>query len=260
MLRPRRNRHSGQQYSALHLATYIGCPELVDSFLSSEDNPCVDSLDCHNQPPLVVAVKRGFTDVLTVLLQHNARVDLGNQIGHVLLLYACQENAFETVETILRTAIQRCAVLDQGSIGDRLTNSVATSDRTVVTIPGTHVELLKAAYDKDGTKVLNLLDTCEHSPLFPSLFLSTAFFFAIERGAIEIVSIFLERAGLTTDVNMRDYVSRTALHRAASRGSAPIVKLLLRNKAEVDPRDADGETPWSANAYMGQGKETGMII
>ncbi|GAB2275124.1 hypothetical protein Dimus_009887 [Dionaea muscipula] len=47
-----------------------------------------------------------------------------------------------------------------------------------------------------------------------------------------------------TNVNFRDIDERIPLHVAACQGSTEVVNFLLRNGAEVDPKDRWGSTPW----------------
>ena len=72
-----------------------------------------------------------------------------------------------------------------------------------------------------------------------------------------MVNVLLQQEGI--NVNMRDYLDQTPLHRAASRNSISIVTSLLDNEAKVDLRDMNKETAWSANAYTGQGKEASRL-
>jgi len=73
---------------------------------------------------------------------------------------------------------------------------------------------------------------------------ASAFLVAVEVGSYEIFQSFLKRA-VNLDINAGHGGAKrlTALHAAAARGRADVVKALIAANALVDPTDADGRTP-----------------
>ena len=63
---------------------------------------------------------------------------------------------------------------------------------------------------------------------------------AARKGNVEIVKMLLKEGA---DVNARDKYGRTALYVAAWRGHVEIVKMLLKEGADVNAADNDGNTP-----------------
>lgn len=63
--------------------------------------------------------------------------------------------------------------------------------------------------------------------------------YSANEGDIEGIKELLD---LGTNVNFRDIDERTALHVAACQGYSDVVKLLLDNGAEIDPKDRWGST------------------
>lgn len=88
--------------SALHLAVFLGCSHLVLGFI--EDGMDVDAADDYGQSALIIAVKRSYGDIITILLRHGATVDLTTDKGHSLLLYAAQQDSQTTVDEIISRA------------------------------------------------------------------------------------------------------------------------------------------------------------
>lgn len=68
--------------------------------------------------------------------------------------------------------------------------------------------------------------------------------YSANEGDIEGIKELLE---LGTNVNFRDIDERTALHVAACQGYSDVVKLLLDNGAEIDPKDRWGSTVYLMN-------------
>jgi hypothetical protein len=275
-------------YSPLHLAAFVGSPEVIEHIMSLDERPGVDELDFFQQSPLMVALKKGYTDVISVLLKYGATVDLGNPFGHAFLLYAAQQSDFGIVETILTSAVDDSnpPIATQGSslpwycqsaqdwISDllfgssRRSSTVSDVDSQELDPESSHtpkltavspslIQLLLEVFHCNVINLSGALEACDDSTPLRDRFFETAFFLAIERKASDVVNVLLQQEGI--NVNMRDYLDQTPLHRAASRNSISIVTSLLDNEAKVDLRDMNKETAWSANAYTGQGKEASRL-
>jgi len=80
---------------------------------------------------------------------------------------------------------------------------------------------------------------------------------AVERGNYKVIKSLLEQG---VDVNASGMgAASPALHRAAGRGSFKIVKFLLKNKATVDLKDEEGQTPWAYSVSKGQWKISELL-
>ena len=71
---------------------------------------------------------------------------------------------------------------------------------------------------------------------------------ATEAGSLEAVKLAVE---LGADINAVDDAGNTALHGAATQGADTVVQFLVDHGAELDVRNAYGETPWMIVAGFG---------
>jgi ankyrin repeat protein len=80
---------------------------------------------------------------------------------------------------------------------------------------------------------------------------------AIRKGYPAVVHAFLKKG---SDPNSRDANGGTALHWAASRGSAEIAKLLLDAGADPSATDAGGRTPREVAAEKGRAQLAELLV
>ena len=71
---------------------------------------------------------------------------------------------------------------------------------------------------------------------------------ATEAGSLEAVKLAVE---FGADINAVDDAGNTALHGAATQGADTVVQFLVDQGAELDVRNAYGETPWMIVAGFG---------
>ena len=62
------------------------------------------------------------------------------------------------------------------------------------------------------------------------------------------------------DVNSRDNIGQTSLHRATRVGNENIMRILLDHGAEVDILNDGLNTPWSANVKFRNDKALGVLL
>jgi ankyrin repeat protein len=160
-----------------------------------------------------------FEKAVEFLISSGARVDLCNEHGQGIFLLVAER--------------------DWGYVADMI------AKRALATTPEVYsVSLLTATYYGNEKQVSNLLDQTKEAPSKCTNFEEMALFLAVERDFPDVVQILLS-AGV--DVDAKDSIGQTSLHRATRRGSARLIRTLFRNGAKVDIMNDDGRTAWSAN-------------
>ncbi|GAW23963.1 hypothetical protein ANO14919_135420 [Xylariales sp. No.14919] len=258
---------------SLHLATFLGHAELVKRLI--ERGSVTSELDTYSQDPLTIALKRDFGDIAEVLLDNGALVDLSQQRGHVVLLYAAQRNFESAVEKILGREKENEYI---GSFIDLIillisplllllyicraaVPQLAPSPPSEPQAPipaesedlGRYSIVLTLAYRGETENLENFLVNKAHNldeggaggRLKARDFFNTACFLAVERGHTEIVKLLL-KFGVAADI--KNFHKQPLLHRAVSRNHIGLVKLLLENGAPVDLTDSNGRTAYTAHA------------
>ncbi|GJM24157.1 MAG: hypothetical protein DHS20C16_05720 [Phycisphaerae bacterium] len=66
--------------------------------------------------------------------------------------------------------------------------------------------------------------------------------------------------GKNSDINVRDYKGKTALHRASQAGFLSISQLLIQNGADLEARSLEGETPVFDAAFYGRIEQIKFLI
>ncbi|KAF9765951.1 hypothetical protein IL306_001688 [Fusarium sp. DS 682] len=238
-------------YTPLHLAAFVGSPDLIEYIMSLDRRPKVDELDSFEQSPLVVALKKGYTDVISALLKHGATVDLKSPFGHVLLLYAAQQNNFGTVETILKSAIgNRISQLSTQEFTLALylqTAKVWVTDWVFAWIsawisawlphillgPGEMSSTVQAADDQ--TCSTHTSEPTTIPPSFIQLLLDAL------SCDVSNLSGVLEACDISTPLGR--LFLKTAFFLAIERNALDVVAALLQRKIDVNMRDYEHQTP-----------------
>ena len=174
-------------------------------------------------PPAIAGVQ---IDVIDVLLRHGARMNTQSAGNRHSLVDACLANGQPRAAAYLA---QRGAPLDlKGAAG------VGRLERVRQLVPENH-DLRGSSLTQD---------------------LKTAFSLACSYGRVEVVQYFLDR-GMAADTPLKDHGDgHTGLHVAAYGGHAEVVRLLLRQGAQVDVIDATwGTTPllWALTGWSNHG-------
>ena len=190
-----------------------GDDSLVLSLINSGVNVnCLVKIDGSEWSPLLMATDKGRTDVVQLLLERGAQVDLQDNDGLTALIWANVRGHTEIVNVLL----ERGAQVDlQNNVGwTALMMASGTEIVEVLLERGAQIDLL----DSDGL---------------------TALMRASDRGHTEIVNVLLERGA---QVDLQDNDGQTALMWASVNGCTEIVKVLLERGAQIDLLDNDGWT------------------
>ncbi|MDD9901435.1 MAG: ankyrin repeat domain-containing protein [Alphaproteobacteria bacterium] len=95
----------GQVTTALVCATLAGKAHIVEHLLKSGADPNT-TLKNEGSPPLIIAVDHGYTDIVRLLLAHNADIDATRSNGMTAKDYA-QKNGADDIMTLLQTEEKR---------------------------------------------------------------------------------------------------------------------------------------------------------
>ena len=225
------------EVTALHLAASMGLAKVASMLL--KETPNIDAVDETGKTALAVAMERGFEKAVEFLVTSGACVNLRHEHGRAVLLLVTERDWHNAGEIIAAKALAE----------------VTEDPAAVVQDP---LYLLLAAYHGDVEKARHLTKAVDFALTSQdSTIEEMALFLAVERGHSEVVQILLE-AGV--NVNAKDNVSQTPLHRATRRENEALIRLLLKYGAAVDCKDDDGRTPWSANARSLNAHILGILL
>jgi len=225
------------EVTALHLAASMGLAR-VASLLIKESGD-IDAVDETGKTALALAMDRGFEKAVEFLVNSGASVDLGSKHGQGIFLLVTERH-WEAVAEIIaqntRTAFGSKSVRDVHEITARF---------------------LLAAYEGNEREVQSLSETENHTlVLGDNCVGATALFIAVERKHLSVAQNLLN---LGVDVNSRDSMGQSSLHRATRAKRRDMVRFLIEHNAEIDCQNDDGRTPWSANV-RGSDEQTLKVL
>ncbi|XP_044738611.1 ankyrin-1-like isoform X4 [Chrysoperla carnea] len=194
---------------------------------------------------LNIAVNRGCTEIVELLLQHNANVNVKNRYGQTPLYDAIQNNRLEITELLLK---HKSDINAEGK--NRKTPLFYAIENQNLKI--TKLLLDNGANVKDYPELLNI---------------------AVKRECPEIVELLLQH---NADVNATDINGNTALlltvsdcyedsYKSLDRDSyvnikRKITKLLLNHGANVDAQTRGGKTPLHFAVYNGYSQVVEVLL
>ncbi|KAH0536013.1 hypothetical protein FGG08_007096 [Glutinoglossum americanum] len=213
------------EVTALHLAASMGLARVASMLL--KETPNIDALDETGKTALTVAIERGFEKAVEFLINNGARVDLRDGHGRAVFLFLTERGWHNAAEIVAQNA--------------KLAISTDTSS-----VSRDQVQLLLAAYYGNDRETQNLVQGCNIGLTDEGRSVrATALFLAVEQNHSQMVQALLS-AGV--DVDSVDSTGQTSMHRATRRESEALMRLLIENRAEVDHKNDEGRTAWSANA------------
>ena len=212
------------EVTALHLAASMGLAKIASLLLKETTN--IDAVDETGKTALALALERGFEKAVEFLLNSGACVDLRHNHGRGVLLLITERGWYNAGNTIVENARLTAEEESPGRAQDR-------------------IYFLLAAYENDIGESTRLAARDELQLKSKDRDISAAaLFLAVEKGFIQMVETLL---ALGIDVDSKDDLGQTALHRATRCKDEKMVRLLLKNGADVEYKDDDHRTPWSAN-------------
>ncbi|XP_050980963.1 caskin-2 isoform X7 [Labeo rohita] len=204
--------HSG--FSALHHAALTGTTDLLSLLLEAQAT--VDIKDSNGMRPLHYAAWQGKADSVLMLLRAGASVNGASQDGQIPLHLAAQYGHYEVSEMLLQHQSNPCTVNKAKKTPLDLACEFGRLKVTQLLLSSNMVVALLEGNGRDNT------------PLH----------LAARNGHKDIIRLLL-KAGI--DIN-RTTKSGTALHEAALYGKMEVVKLLLDAGIDVNIRNTYNQT------------------
>uniref|UniRef100_A0A3Q3M1H7 Ankyrin repeat and kinase domain containing 1 n=1 Tax=Mastacembelus armatus TaxID=205130 RepID=A0A3Q3M1H7_9TELE len=212
-----------EKKSLLHYTVASGDAESVKHVLSlgAEVNCATSS----GYTPLIIAVL--FYDVITLLLEHGAAVNQGDEDQWTALHFAAQNGNDRTVRLLL----DKGAIVDAKEKSGWMPLHLASQNghETVVRLLLSRLsdEAVRQEEEKQGRTPLHLASAYGH---------------------VNITKLLLSQGA---DPNATDCSHTTALHLSAEEGHNRVVRQLLKSGVNIDTADSRGYTPLHLAALRG---------
>ncbi|GFU58469.1 ankyrin-3 [Trichonephila clavipes] len=275
--------------TALHIATIFKKRDIIE-YLITEVKMFVDTKDAFGKTPLHIASENGWTEGVQTLLKYKASITLKDIFGFAALHLAILKNNLEVALFLLEmesnvdgneafgsmTALHLAAKM--GNIF--LLNALLERNADITRKSCDHFTLLHFAVDSGNPEIVEYLiekridvdatDRCGNTPLYYAIrycngavlrpqprsaenmitdgnnFISTSS--VVHSEYLDIVKILIKN---NANVNKKNNAGSTPLHLAVETGCLELVKLLLRNKALVDSEDKNKITALHTSVVFG---------
>eukprot|EP00249_Psilotum_nudum_P036106 c6342_g1_i1 orf=390-2159(+) len=196
------------------------------------DEEIINELDSQGKAALHVAISTGRPELVQLLLEFSADLEIRNKAGRTALHEAAAAGEALMVELLLANGARTKA---KSSTGWTALHYAVTAG---------HLEVVRLLLDM-GTKTDDATKDGR-----------TAIHMAVAEGHKECLRILLEKGG---NVDLRGSDGETALHIAASTGNVDMVQLLLDSGAKKDIRDREGKTPIRLATKIGRNELLDML-
>uniref|UniRef100_A0A673G6G5 Caskin-2 n=1 Tax=Sinocyclocheilus rhinocerous TaxID=307959 RepID=A0A673G6G5_9TELE len=208
------------EFSALHHAALTGTTELLSLLLEAQ--AVVDIKDSNGMRPLHYAAWQGKADSVLMLLRSGAAVNNASHDGQIPLHLAAQYGHYEVSEMLLQHQSNPCILNKAKKTPLDLTCEFGRVKVAQLLLSSNMVASLLEGDRKDGS------DSNCNTPLH----------LAARNGHKDVIRLLL-KAGI--DIN-RATKAGTALHEAALYGKTEVVRLLLDNGIDVNIRNTYNQT------------------
>lgn len=215
-------RHIRSRRNALLVAAHCGNEEVVDLLI--QNNARLDIADGSGSTALHLAASRGHVEVLELLLVENVDVEARNSHGKTALWVAADQGQLDATQMLLA---MRAKV-----------NSRADNQMTA----------LHAAAKRGDKEIVELLISQGADLEAKDAAMMTALHYACEEGHLDVIEVLLNSK---MNVNAPGSDKRTPLICAAAMGKFSAVQLLLKKKASSRCVDEAGMTAMHWAAFNG---------
>src|SRR6267142_2095817 len=249
----------------LHYAAFYGLHDMV-KFLIAEHSQDVNARGfTAGETPLLVATRKGYSDIARVLLEHGADIEARNLKGldwnaldkaasigeveliHVLLDHHANVNALDRKNYM---PLHCAAMYGQPAAARVLLERGADID------PRDHTNRTPM-YQSRGEEVARVLVEYGADTNARDSDNQTLLHLVLDKGRTEIARVLLENGA---DANARNSKSDTPLHLASRRGDLNGLRMLLQHSADVHARNDDGQTPFQAASEKGHSDAMQLLL
>lgn len=214
------NYQDGDGFSALHHAALSGNSELL--LLLLETQAAVDIKDGNGMRPLHYAAWQGQPEPVQLLLRAAASVNAASNDGQIPLHLAAQYGHYEVSETLLQHQSNPC--------------HVNKSKKTPLDLACEFGRVKVVQLLLNSHLCVSLLEGISKDPTDPNF--TTPLHLAAKNGHREVVKLLL-KSGI--EINKVTKMG-TALHEASLCGKIEVVKLLIENGIDVNIRNTYNQT------------------
>lgn len=216
---------------------------------------------------LEVAVKKGYKDVVDILLDYGAKVTTKGTGKWVPLHWAVFKGNKDIIMTLL-DAGAKVNVEDEKSITPLHIASFNGFDEVVDILleksarvnaadkSGLYTALHFAVYQDHYDIAAKLLEAGANIKHHDN-HLRTLLHWAATMGKPDMVELLISRGA---NVNAKDDLGRAPLHWASQCGRHDVISLLIDNKAKINETDKSGERPMLIAAFCNHTKEVSLLF
>ncbi|CAE7422845.1 kidins220b [Symbiodinium sp. CCMP2592] len=217
--------------------------------------------------PLMLASSLGRLQVVQLLLEAGAQVELDDSSRFTALMHAAYNGHAQVVQLLLEsgshledcdyedsTALMFAAGFGHAEVVKVLLDAGARKD--ACDIVSGHTALMRASINGHA-EVTELLLEAKAQVNLCDKELGTPLSFAANEGHAQVVQLLLAAGA---NPNLSDSYNFTSLMQAASHDHAPIVRLLLEAGADVDARDYLGSTALMGAASSGHAQVVQLLL
>ncbi|XP_039593324.1 transient receptor potential cation channel, subfamily N, member 1 isoform X2 [Polypterus senegalus] len=195
----------------LHYSARVGNAdvllEMLKNFRSHQLQQVINKQAKNGWSPLLMAAERGHTEIVKILLQNHARVDVFDEHGKAALHLAAENGNKEIADILLQ-------------------HKAFVNAKTKLGLTPLHL----AAQNGYNRLVKLLVETHMASIDVLSLTKRTPLHVAALSGQLDVCSTLLN---IKADINATDIHGQTPLHLAAENDHSEVVKLFLKHKPEL---------------------------
>ncbi|XP_030644286.1 transient receptor potential cation channel, subfamily N, member 1 [Chanos chanos] len=197
--------------TALHYCARVGNTGVLQEMLSNVPaNQLQTAVNKHarnGRSPLLLAAERGHTEVVRILLQNHARVDVFDEDGKAALHLAAEQGHDDIADILL-------------------SHKAFVNAKTKLGLTPLHL----SAHNGSAQLVKLLVETHQASIDALSLNKQTPLHLAAMNGQLDVCSSLLN---LRSDITVTDIHGQTPLHLAAENDHSEVVKLFLKQRPDL---------------------------
>ncbi len=210
------NEKNDEGFTPLVVATEVSSPEIISMLLERGAKVNLPSLG--DVTPLMSAAAAGRADIVQLLLEYGADPSMKDMLGLTPLLHAAKTGNLDTILVLLK--------VPRADINARDINN---TDAVMFAAGRQDLQSLRALIVAGGN--INAKNDFGFTPLI----------LGVNAGDVNFVRDLIITPGI--DIQAKDNTGRSALMHAVQKGNAKIVKMLTDVGADVNTRDWLGYTP-----------------
>ncbi|KAJ5088344.1 hypothetical protein N7456_011960 [Penicillium angulare] len=224
-----------EEVHPIFVAVHYGMTSLTRYFLENETSP--DVCDGGKRTPIIYAIKRYHNDIVNLLLQHQARLDIVSY-NNVPLKRKLPVHVAAECNNV--KALQDLITAGADLTAEKLISSeqwYKYNDEIYWTSSFQATPFLIACRVGHIESIALLMSHCQRSHIVQGLHI------AIVEGQLKAVETLLQSQDVRSMINDRDCDGNTALYTAAKTRRSKMVKCLLSFGADVNVRSMNFNTP-----------------